>query len=69
MEKNNNVLAIIALVLSIIGLFLFGYVLGAISLILGLISLSKEKNTISIVATTIGALDIILLFILQIAMK
>lgn len=69
MEKSSDTLAIIALVLSIIGLFFFGYILGAISLVLGLVSLSKGKSGLAVAATTIGALDIILLFILQIAMK
>lgn len=59
----------ISLVTGIVGLFIFGYILGIIAIITGILGIVYtkvgESSGIAVAGLVLGVLDVVLLFILQ----
>lgn len=62
-NKELNVMGLIAMILSFIGLFIFGIPLGVASLILGIIGIATAGETkgkgMAIAGTVVGAIDLV----------
>ena len=60
---------IISLIAGIIGLFIFGYILGIVAIVTGVVGIlykkAEESNGLAIAGLVLGILDVVLLFILQ----
>ena len=67
MEDKVHGLGIASMICGIVGLFLFGYILGTLALVLGLVGLgvANTKKGTNIAGITLGIIDIVLLVIIQ----
>ena len=63
MNKELNVLGLISMIISIVGLFIFGIPCGVVSLILGIIGIATAGETkgkgMAIAGTVVGAIDLV----------
>lgn len=65
MNKELNVLGLISMIISLVGLFIFGIPCGVASLILGIIGIVTAGETkgkgMAITGTVIGAIDVVVM--------
>ena len=65
----SKILGIVSFITSLVGLFVFGYILGTVAIVTGIISIAsaetEDNSGLSIAGLALGIIDVVLLFILQ----
>lgn len=67
---DTNACGIVSMICGIVGLFLFGYILGAIACIFGFFGLvgDKPKKGLAVAGIALGFIDIILLLVMGVGL-